>query len=530
MATDNHYQLPDASGQHGSGQHGSGQHAALQTKSPGEEGVDAAAGLSPAKLLHALRRRWILAIPLGLLAGIAAGWGGSTRVTPLYTARTLLQIPAERPVILYSELGSRQDSSNYQRTQIATVKSRLVGQSALRELQPLNLAIVRAQSNPVGWLEQELQADFTVSPEIMKISLKGTDPDELLVVLNAIRDAYVREVVNRDRNDRIAWRKQLTELAAKDEAALNAQRQQLSVRAEALGASDFATLRLKYQYAMARIDTLKAEYTYYRSGLERASLETVNPSADPTPDPLAVEAATAQALAADTSASGLWKDVARLEFTVADYRQRLTNYAQDPDYQQKTEELKTARAALDVRRQELRVIATEQVRAATRDQQLQQAVNRTQVLAAVKQYLPELETEIRNREQEASKLSKGLAELELFRGQLAQEEERLKLVTSRIQAIEVELQAPPRARLLEEAVIVETPRWDRQLKFIAAPAVGAFLLVVLLIAWLDARAGRVDGIDDLAANRIRVIGTVPAVQGNVLSTFTPPELAGERRA
>src|SRR5262249_29009898 len=269
---------------------------------------------SPAKLVHALRRRWILAIPLGLLAGIAAGWGGSTRVTPLYTARTLLQIPAERPVILYSELGSRQDSSNYQRTQIATVKSRLVGQSALRELQPLNLAIVRAQSNPVGWLEQELQADFTVSPEIMKISLKGTDPDELLVVLNAIRDAYVREVVNRDRNDRIAWRKQLTELAAKDEAALNAQRQQLSVRAEALGASDFATLRLKYQYAMAGIDTLKAEYTYYRSGLERASLETVNPSADPTPDPLAVEAATAQALAADTSASGLWKDVARLEF------------------------------------------------------------------------------------------------------------------------------------------------------------------------------------------------------------------------
>src|SRR5205085_77956 len=36
----------------------------------GEEGTDASGGLSPAKLLHALRRRGLVAVPLALAAGV----------------------------------------------------------------------------------------------------------------------------------------------------------------------------------------------------------------------------------------------------------------------------------------------------------------------------------------------------------------------------------------------------------------------------------------------------------------------------
>src|SRR5262249_4095507 len=153
------------------------------------------------------------------------------------TARTLLHVAATRPTLLY-ELPGRSDSANPQRTQIATVKSRFVLQAAVRDLAPLNLPLVRAQADPAAWLEKEIQADYNVAPEIMRITFKGADSEQLLVILNAVREAYLREVLNKDHTDRVSRLRQLTELAGKHESTLKAQRQRLITRAEALGARD----------------------------------------------------------------------------------------------------------------------------------------------------------------------------------------------------------------------------------------------------------------------------------------------------
>src|SRR5207253_6188923 len=99
-------------------------------------------------------------------------------------------------------------------------------------------------------------------PEILKITLKGSDPDEVRVVLNAVRESYVREIVNRDRTDRESHLHQLTDLASKQEAALAAKRQQLTVRAETLGARDLPALRVKYEHALLQTNASKTERPY----------------------------------------------------------------------------------------------------------------------------------------------------------------------------------------------------------------------------------------------------------------------------
>src|SRR5207253_2864789 len=106
--------------------------AAVRPAEEGEDVADASGGLSPAKLLHALRRRWLIAVPLATAVAVAVGWVAAQRITPVYTARTMLHVSAQRQSILFDGLDGQTSAGNAQRNQIATVKSRLVRQSALR--------------------------------------------------------------------------------------------------------------------------------------------------------------------------------------------------------------------------------------------------------------------------------------------------------------------------------------------------------------------------------------------------------------
>jgi Mrp family chromosome partitioning ATPase len=492
----------------------------------GQDGAAAAAGVSPVKLLHALRRTWLIAVPLAVVAAAGVYLLAETRVTPVYSARTLVQVAATRPTLLY-ELPGRTESANYQRTQIATVKSRFVLQAALRDLEPLNLPLIRAQADPVAWLEKEIQADYTVAPEILRITLKGGDQTQVLIILNAVREAYLREVLNKDHTERVSRLRQLNELAAKHDSTLKAQRQQLVTRAETLGARDLLALRAKYDHLSGQVYALEGELLFYGSCISRAELVTVTD--DPVPDAAAVEVALDHALANDPVADGFRLTITRVQKKLDDYRLKLKTFEVDEVCERLAAELDAARKRLKNRREELHETATEQARAAARAQRAREMAIAKQLITNLKQQTPQLEAQIQRRKREAAELSKGMADLELLRGEMTQEEEEVKLVKSRIQAQEAELQAPPRARVIEDGVITETPRWDRSIKLVGAPAVGAFVAVLLLVAWVDMRRGRVDGADDLEAGRIRVIGAVPSVRGGVLSAFSPPEQSSARR-
>src|SRR5689334_6620623 len=76
---------------------------AVRPAAEGEEAAESAGGLSPAKLLHGLRRRWPVAVPLAVLAAAAVGGVMFSRMEPVYTARTLLHVRADRPTLLYDD-------------------------------------------------------------------------------------------------------------------------------------------------------------------------------------------------------------------------------------------------------------------------------------------------------------------------------------------------------------------------------------------------------------------------------------------
>lgn len=502
---------------------------------PRDEGADSGASISAKQVLHSLRRTWFVGLPLAIAIAVVVYVTASSQIEPSYTARTLIHVGTHRPVLLYDEGTGGGDTGNHQRTQMAAAKCKVVRETVVRDLAPKHLKTLQSKADPVAWLEKELVTDYKIAPEIMSITMKGSVPDDLIAILNSARDAYLNEIARRDRVDRAARLTQLKELGAKHDGAVTALKQKFTTRADALGVRDLNSARIRNEHLLTRINSMQNELLLARLEAQREDVappnETGPKSEPPLPDSASIDAALSPAFASDAVAEGHRKEIVRLEKKAADFERRLRNFRDDPEYKQAVADVLTAKAALNQRRETLRVEVIAALRAAPRPRIEKPSIVpvNEKPLTVVRQQIALLETEIQRKTQEVTELVNGISDLETIRTEASTQEDQLKLVNTKIRAIEVELEAPSRAGVIEDAAIVETPRWDRPLKFAGAPAALAFLSVLGLVGWLDLRRGRVNGSDDVEAAGIRVIGALPAVRPNVLPAFDAPALPSASR-
>jgi hypothetical protein len=138
-----------------------------------------------------------------LLGGAAGGLAWVFFPQPQSEVRSLLRVPNVAPGVA-RQAPAVPDLPTHQRDQIAMGKSRLVLSSALRDKVVEGLSLLANQGEPVSWLEKTVQIDFSIGPEIMRISMGGprSEEAELEKLVNALRRAYLREVVDRDRSVR----------------------------------------------------------------------------------------------------------------------------------------------------------------------------------------------------------------------------------------------------------------------------------------------------------------------------------------
>ena len=166
----------------------------------------------PADYLRGLRRRWGLALFGGLTCAVAAALAAWFFVpTKKYTASALLQVKMARPSILETnDLQASHDYVTYQKTQESLVTSTFVISAALGDPADPNkpngptvaqLSILRDERDPVEWIRERLDTQFR--GELMEISLSGNQPQEIAAVVNGVVDAYLNDVVNKERNNRL---------------------------------------------------------------------------------------------------------------------------------------------------------------------------------------------------------------------------------------------------------------------------------------------------------------------------------------
>ena len=211
-------------------------------------------------ILTALRRRWVpalvLAIPAALLA-FAVVW---ETVPAKYESSAILKIQQYEQIIVFENAKQRStEFLTYRDTQKGFIKSRGVLTAALRDPKVAECRTMRTVGHPVEWLMKELNVDEQISPEFLKISLQGEYPEDLALIVNAIKDSYLNEVVYNERNKRIENLRKAEESHRDVDKRVRAALQEIERLATNLGTVDPKNLLLDQGRIQQKISDLDKE-------------------------------------------------------------------------------------------------------------------------------------------------------------------------------------------------------------------------------------------------------------------------------
>lgn len=165
--------------------------------------------LSLQSLTHPRVPQAILAAWLLAAVGSSPALGGSSAAPKeQYVAEALFQFAAKTPFLL-DEGHERFDAEGYklyQQTQLALLKSDFLLRAAVRRPGVASLPSLADVSDPVEWLTDHVEAEFLGQSQILSIRLQGSDPNEVKQLVDAVAEAYQREVVFADKQRKLMAR------------------------------------------------------------------------------------------------------------------------------------------------------------------------------------------------------------------------------------------------------------------------------------------------------------------------------------
>ncbi|HVK11876.1 MAG TPA: hypothetical protein VM597_24095 [Gemmataceae bacterium] len=158
----------------------------------GEEG----AGIAP---LAYLRYRWATVLFLGGTVAALLGALAHSLIPAKYMTYSIIRVSPQDPKLYFNEdPQGRSDASSYLNTQAQLIRSHFVLTAAISDPQVAALPMLRSQPDPVRFLEEELVIEKSDGSELLKPKLSGDDPQAITLIVNAIHEAYFKEVFERD--------------------------------------------------------------------------------------------------------------------------------------------------------------------------------------------------------------------------------------------------------------------------------------------------------------------------------------------
>lgn len=486
-------------------------------------------------LLKALRRRWVLALGLGIVCAAVVGYATWLVAPPSkYTVRAMFRVSSDAPRVIFATSEGRIDLDTYQKTQVTMIRSRGILEKALSQPEVEKLALVRNRTGDrVEWLEKELRLDY--SGEVLRLAISGQSPDDLTTLLNAVADVYQEEVVDKERDLRLKRYDELKKIYDDYQKRLEDKRKSLRAAAELMGSNDKSVLALKHQLVLERLSLAQKELMEIQSELRRAQAELAGqPSraaprqVDPKNTSGAAESAFQQYLSLDQELSRLQARTGSLEATIFSSRRRVRNLA-DPYL------LKLQRDLIDARKAEARRTAT--LRSAFEGQWREKApawqdlagrgVLDGQILEARVQMLRELERVtnqvVHTLTEETQSFNRDSMGLESLQDEIAHADSASKKIGAEVEVLGVELKAPSRVVPIERA---STPRQEdeqRQVKLTAITSLGAILLVFAGVSLREFYARRVSTTDDVFHGLgMRIVGTIPSIPRRTSAMLEDP--------
>lgn len=233
-----------------------------------EAGADG--GLDAKRLLHALRRRWLPALALALVMGVAFAVPVWIFLPRGYEAIVWLRIRASGTLL--SE-GRSEEYDAYRKTQLQLLRSPVVLNAALRKPGISSLRMITEQDDPQTWLAQTIEPVLQGDSEVMQLKFRGAVAEETAKILNAITSCYLDDIVNKDRQDRLSRRDQLEKKFKENQTELRSRRETFNDLARTLGTRDSQEVSTQRGLLMDQLSTARQRMVAAEDDLEQLEAE-----------------------------------------------------------------------------------------------------------------------------------------------------------------------------------------------------------------------------------------------------------------
>jgi len=492
-------------------------------------------------LLVALRHRWVSAVLLGgTLAAITAVsvW---FLLTPKNTAFATLRVLYMDPEIMRGTAGGPIDfTTTLQTTAHEVISTRVIADALKRdEVKRLHLEV--DQVNPVQFIAEDLKAEFKPNSELLTILYMHPDPLIATTVANAVKNAYLQNIVEEKKQDRGTKFNKISKAYDTAMETLKNKKTSLKALADNLGTDPATHLEKRHELLQSLRDTklqkstLGLELVKAQSQLEVFDVK-VKSLIGPKKDGAAPASKANLEILLDADPQML-AHVKRLEGIDEDIAAKLADrYRENSSVMT---ELRTRRKSVEAQLAKRRKALVDRLETNPasltasgmpfrEDPTILRAHLQKQVEALVK-LDTDLATQIEEMAKEYAKTPPLLSEYEQSATQIKQEEDIAKLLGTQMERDKLELQAASRITSYQDAELLKKDPKKQILATVVSPVAVLFAVCVGL-AWLEFRKRRVRKASEISRGLgIRVVGAVPSVanlQRHLVSLDGENELEG----
>ena len=498
--------------------------------------------LDPIALLKSFRRRWALALGLGVLSAALIGVAAWLIVPPpQYSSKSILRVLVHPPKVIFPSTEMIADYKTFQKTQTELIKSRIVLGPALRNPKVMELPVVKAQADPQEWLEKVVQVDFSNGSELLQISMSGKNPDELAPIVDAVVSSYMDTIVEEEHHRRVAHLETLRKLMSDYQASLRDKRQSMKQLSSVIGTEDRLTIVMKQQFAIEDMHVLEQElhliesdlrrFTNHKEIIEKQGVESgqqtqtsppVAASGRDTNLAMSSGAAIDTRVEADTQVRTL-----RAAYNAAQAKvKRMRGLIRDPI----DPALNAARSALQTAQERLleqRGLLREQLihtlnspgsgppsegEALTSGPKKSNLETFNERLEFLKRNEKDTIRDLERYRQEIAKLNTLTIDLQTEQDEYSTADTTAKKVAYEVETLNVELQAP---RRITVAALADPPRKKdstKQYMMCGGASFGGFALAILAVSFWEMKSMRIGSVDEVVNHLgLALVGTLPAL-------------------
>ena len=498
--------------------------APLQPSAPPTGGRDAAdalaGGLDYRRLWHSFRRCWLPASALGLLLASMGGVATWFLMPRSYEAVAWLRVRDNRQGMVASTYRDSEEYEAYRKTQVQLIKSPFVLTAALRQPGVTSLASLTNQTDQVGWLIRNIQVSAPMESEVVQVRMRGENAKEVTQIVNAVTQAYLNDVVNKEKAERLQRRDMLERKYKENMAEVRSRLDTYHNLAKSLGTSDSAEVSTQRSLLLDHVSTLRAQLNHMQRDLTVLDSELAVMDAKERGE-ITVEQSVPEEMVdamvrRDPQFVELRDRLAAIEEAITFQHERSARGGNEPAVKRLQTMREGLRQRLEDRVNELRPQIVAQVTADTASRRAGPAAESPTVLRKRREILlRQIEQAMKDYDKVAAE-AKALGQANADLAARKQEIDQLMRVTDQmgvqLNATEIDITMPNRVELIEEASVPEGS--DKLLRLaisVMAAAAGLALgggSVVLMEYFRDRMSAPED-----ASQRVglRVLGTVPRI-------------------